>query len=990
MKLVCSETAAALRDTYRLITLGKRHEDARDPHRAEEGWPGPVFVAHWGGPEPWRSVTVLQRERLLCLAASSGHAASLDAALAQSGCALKPAVLTAAASSGNLAGCERLLWDEGCSFHPDALQAAAEGGHIPVLQLLLSECREECDSYLGWAMEAAAKGGQLPALQFLLRACDQPQQSHIHAAAQGACAGGRLEILSWLQQTHGYSPRPEDVLAAARGGQAALLEQLLPPLLLPVVATAAAAASGSGTEMWAPQQQLRHQLLCSIIRDCPADVLASVYDSLADGWAPSIRWLAARLRAAGGGADGAEAAVAAVPPAVAAVPAAPVAARQRTEELVGQLGQWLAAAAGSPGRCWAAKLDFLCGRWEPDVAARVLRSAWGGGRAAEHATDQPDGLARLRHLRALGVLLLDPDSGLNPGLDLDAGMDSDPDLGLSAWQAAAESLLCSAAGRGRADVLAHLLPGDEGGEEAGGGGAGGGGADGGGAGGGGAGGGEAGGGVWLRRVQLAARAVDPDFLRHWGLGWARAAGTAAAAEAAARQWAVLRLLRARGAGLAPRHVAAACEERLMGCQEAVAWLAEEAAAAVAASASAVAATAPAGGFGGGREAEDAEEWQRQRQRQQEAEAEAWAKAFASAARHGAALPLLRTLRRCGVAVDVVSVAMGGSEEALGWAAAELEAECGGAGGVQAHHVTDADGRRLHDVTHAGNGRALLRLMDRWCLLLPPPPPPEQQPPGSWLPDVCTAPPPPPTSSTGGSWRPDLAGVVRCLGGASFWQLQLWLELEGQELELVERGSRRRRRRQQQLEAAAREREATRRLAGWRRLLGLVRWERWVRLLGWPLDLVRRRARQRERARVEAAVAAEAADEAEAAEARLAVAQARRAALERSLGCVVSRPVVTPAGASATADGPPDARHRPVDGSSSCTAANTADGQQQSSQQPPADTTGRVEVLPHQYRWLEGQLAASDREVAQLRERAATIRAAAATVAAGCSRLQRGL
>ena len=100
-------------------------------------WPGSAFVAHWGRPEPWRSLTLRQRERLLCLAASSGHAPSLDAALAHCGCVLKPEVLTAAAAADNLATCERLLHGEGCSFHENALTAAAQDGHLQVLQLLL-------------------------------------------------------------------------------------------------------------------------------------------------------------------------------------------------------------------------------------------------------------------------------------------------------------------------------------------------------------------------------------------------------------------------------------------------------------------------------------------------------------------------------------------------------------------------------------------------------------------------------------------------------------------------------------------------------------------------------------------------------------------------------------------------------------------------------------------------------------------------------------
>ncbi|KAG2428269.1 hypothetical protein HXX76_010419 [Chlamydomonas incerta] len=227
-----------------MARLFKEYQTLQLIEGCSDSWPGHAFVAHWGRAEPWRALTLPQRERLLCLAASSGHAASLDAALAQCGCALKPKVLTAAAAAGNLAGCERLLRD-GCSFSTDAITAAARGGHMPTLELLLS---------------AIASG-------------DNFTDSYLAAAAQGACAGRQLSVLAWLQQAHGYSPRLPDAEAAARAGQVAMLEQLLMPLLLLEL--------GVSEEQPEPAAcAARWRLLIAIAEGCPVAVLQRHYDSL--------------------------------------------------------------------------------------------------------------------------------------------------------------------------------------------------------------------------------------------------------------------------------------------------------------------------------------------------------------------------------------------------------------------------------------------------------------------------------------------------------------------------------------------------------------------------------------------------------------------------------------------------------------------------------------------------------------------------------------
>ena len=358
IKLVDTDTAAALRGIYNLITLGQKHTgNSGEPHRAKQPWPVYAFVAHWGCPEPWRSLSLPQRERLLCLAASSGHAPSLDAALAQCGCALKPEVLTAAAAAGNLASCERLL-HEGCSFDRAALKEAARGGHLQVLQLLIRN--------LGFENEALS----------VVRPRRQQEWKWdcFGEAAEGACAGGQPHILDWLQQAHGYNLRAPDVLEAARAGQVGLFEELLTrPLLIKVERPPEDLSfwyryniRGNPADLWRPpggaaawaRRELNSNLLCAIVQGCPLEVLERHYPTL---WLPAIQF----------------------------------SSREHMAE----------AAVGSPTPCWAAKLDFLLDAWGPEVAARVLEverpgSLWS---LLYKAARLPDLCARLRHLHKRGA-----------------------------------------------------------------------------------------------------------------------------------------------------------------------------------------------------------------------------------------------------------------------------------------------------------------------------------------------------------------------------------------------------------------------------------------------------------------------------------------------------------------------------------------------------------------------------------------------------------
>ncbi|KAG2453245.1 hypothetical protein HYH02_002568 [Chlamydomonas schloesseri] len=404
LKLLNSETAAALRDTYKGFTLGVSKQDWSEPHRAVQPWPGQLFVAHWGRPEPWHALTLPQRERLLCLAASSGHVPSLEAALVHSGCALKPDVLTAAAASGSLLCCARLL-GEGCSCSEACFAVAAEAGHLPALELLLEAVRSS-----------------------------RLKPESVTAAAMGACRGGRLDLVSWLQHEHGYSPRYLDLVRlAAASGKAAAFEALLP--MCPQLALVAEPGleqperrvSGYGWQLGQHpqaeeaarreeqrQRQVRWDVLQALVQGCPVEVLQRHYDRL---W----RWRWQRAAAAPSAAAAAVAAVAAG--AVAGGPAASSnSSSSSRNEVEGEfaaedghrdlaLGRLLGAAIASPTPCWAAKVDFLLSAWGPTVAGQVLRGERGQRDtwACVVSSLQPepalDLLPRLQRLRSLGAVL---------------------------------------------------------------------------------------------------------------------------------------------------------------------------------------------------------------------------------------------------------------------------------------------------------------------------------------------------------------------------------------------------------------------------------------------------------------------------------------------------------------------------------------------------------------------------------------------------------
>ncbi|KAG2422837.1 hypothetical protein HXX76_011652 [Chlamydomonas incerta] len=361
------------------------------PDRAQQPWPGPAFVAHWGRREPWRTLTLPRRRLLLCLAASSGHAASLDAALAHCGCTLTPEVLTAAAAAGNAAGCERLL-GAGCGVDSRTVKAAAEAGHLPVLQLLEQNTHIQNERIV-----------------------------FAEVSAEGACAGGHANILAWVQRAHGYRPRHTDAAAAARAGQVAMLELLLPlPLVAPLPppqqhesppapapATAAAgdgdcfrldhgllwgsdavaaaeAGDALGTGEFIRRADRRLRLLLAINRGCPVEVLQRLYEPLSRSWLPG--------RPPEGAAAAAQTAAAAAPGGGAA-----------GGEPDGWCSKLLPSALGSPTSCWAAKLDFLLAAWGPAVTEKLAREETVRDEAVRAASITLDCLQRLQWLRSHGV-----------------------------------------------------------------------------------------------------------------------------------------------------------------------------------------------------------------------------------------------------------------------------------------------------------------------------------------------------------------------------------------------------------------------------------------------------------------------------------------------------------------------------------------------------------------------------------------------------------
>ncbi|KAG2436477.1 hypothetical protein HXX76_006778 [Chlamydomonas incerta] len=367
--MVNKEIADCLRDDYHGFQLRQKQstfcpvlgEPVSARYVAAQPWPGDAFVAYWGRAEPWRALNRRQRHTLVCLAASSGHAASLAAALAHAGTVIKPDAFASAAAAGDLPACQRLLLLEGCFWDAEMVWIpAAANGHVGLMNRMADG---------GLVSDQSAEDGDRPGA--------------VKPAEIAACFAGQRDVLRWIEERwvrggegmYGFdhyrgSVRAEPHLAAAaaaEGGQVALLRELL--------ATHELAVAGAAQ---------RHDVLAGMAYGCPLAVLQQ-YCEL---WGSSAEGTAEEGAEGVGGAGS-----------VRVDGAAAETVRRRRQDL-------LLFAATSPTPDWAAKVDWLLLRWgaSPGWSARSGRgysqyechadATW------RHAAAQTGYAQRLQHLTA--------------------------------------------------------------------------------------------------------------------------------------------------------------------------------------------------------------------------------------------------------------------------------------------------------------------------------------------------------------------------------------------------------------------------------------------------------------------------------------------------------------------------------------------------------------------------------------------------------------
>ncbi|KAG2428295.1 hypothetical protein HXX76_010445 [Chlamydomonas incerta] len=206
-------------------------------------WPGAAFVAHWGRPEPWSALPRWQRLRLLCLAASSRHSSSLDAALTHCGTVITADALASAAAVGDLQACRRLHETEGCEGcrQDNRLVGTAAGlsGSLPVC---------------GWLADATPDNKQAELLQsFLLPA---------------AIFAGHERVVEWALERLGNDHNQSGawVGAAAKAGRLELMQRL---------------AARYPFDLWAQQGQ--PMVLSRVAFGCPLAVLQQYYEPWGTG-----------------------------------------------------------------------------------------------------------------------------------------------------------------------------------------------------------------------------------------------------------------------------------------------------------------------------------------------------------------------------------------------------------------------------------------------------------------------------------------------------------------------------------------------------------------------------------------------------------------------------------------------------------------------------------------------------------------------------------
>ncbi|KAG2439117.1 hypothetical protein HYH02_006639 [Chlamydomonas schloesseri] len=242
-KLVNKEAAESLRRehiwTFRLFREPPAHCSFAlereylicEPRLASQPWPGPDFCAKWGrGPEPWRALSLRQRQDLLRAAASSLHPPSLDAALAHCGAAVPADALAAAAAVGDLAACERLLLREGCAWDAKLVwTAAARHGQERVCDWLRTVQRVRFEELGACLPAAACFGGHRGVLSMALEELGGGSRADWSTCALAAAEGGQPEMLAVLaprvREPPPAEPPPAYLYGVAYGCPLAVLQQ---------------------------------------------------------------------------------------------------------------------------------------------------------------------------------------------------------------------------------------------------------------------------------------------------------------------------------------------------------------------------------------------------------------------------------------------------------------------------------------------------------------------------------------------------------------------------------------------------------------------------------------------------------------------------------------------------------------------------------------------------------------------------------------------
>ncbi|KAG2444807.1 hypothetical protein HXX76_001549 [Chlamydomonas incerta] len=238
---------------------------------ASQPWPGAAFVVHWGRPEPWRSLPRWRRHRLACLAASSHHPPSLDAALAHCGTVLEADALASAATVGDLETCRRLYETEGCNWDYALVgTAAGHSGSLPVCKWLAEAVPDIAEQQQRILLPAAIFAGHARVVEWALESMENDHDwggAWVGAAAKA----GRVELMQQLAARYPLA------LRAPRGG---------PDLLVQVAFGCPLAVLQKQYEPWG-----RGLLEGMMHKECL--LLAAAASPMPD-WAEKCDWLWAR------------------------------------------------------------------------------------------------------------------------------------------------------------------------------------------------------------------------------------------------------------------------------------------------------------------------------------------------------------------------------------------------------------------------------------------------------------------------------------------------------------------------------------------------------------------------------------------------------------------------------------------------------------------------------------------------------------------------